>query len=127
MSVKEVPDEVWAAWEQRSGPLVVTTAGDNGIPNSIYASIVNRTGDGRIAVADNYFNKTAANIRERKYAVVLFLTESGISYQIKGTVEYYTEGPRYREMLAWAKPEHPRKGVLLVNAEQVFRGGERLV
>ncbi|HLV31321.1 MAG TPA: pyridoxamine 5'-phosphate oxidase family protein, partial [Chitinispirillaceae bacterium] len=93
-----LPIELMEAWEDREGPVVLTTTDSNGMPNSIYASIVNITNDGRIAVADNYFYKTKANIDSGSKVSVLFITKKHKSYQIKGTLEYHNDGRQYEEM-----------------------------
>lgn len=124
---KKLPDEVIHAWEEREGPLVLITVSKDGIPNAIYASIVKILADGRIAVADNYFDKTKRNIKEDNcQASALFIAKGHKSYQIKGSIEYHTQGPLYDEMLTWADPKHPRKGVAILNAEEVYRGNVRL-
>jgi len=97
-----------------------------GMPNAIYAGMVNRMADGRLAVADNYFAKTKANIDAGTRASILFITKGHKSYQVKGSVEYQTAGPLYQEMLSWASPKHPRKGVVVVNTEEMYRGKDKL-
>jgi predicted pyridoxine 5'-phosphate oxidase superfamily flavin-nucleotide-binding protein len=121
-----LPIELMEAWEDREGPVVLTTTDSNGMPNSIYASIVNITNDGRIAVADNYFYKTKANIDSGSKVSVLFITKKHKSYQLKGTLEYHNDGRQYEEMLTWADPKHPRKGVVILNATEVYSGKEKL-
>ncbi|MBN1603182.1 MAG: pyridoxamine 5'-phosphate oxidase family protein [Chitinispirillaceae bacterium] len=124
---KKLPDEVMNAWQEREGPLVLITVSKNGIPNAIYASIVKIIDDGRIAVVDNYFDKTKLNIDEGNCkASALFIASGHKSYQIKGSVEYHTQGPLYEEILSWADPKHPRKGVAIINCEEVYRGKDRL-
>ena len=124
---RKLPPEVVEAWNGREGPVVVTTVDSRGMPNSIYASIVRMSADGRISVADNYFDKTLANIRLGTSASVLFITGNRKAYQIKGSLEYHEAGPLYAEMLSWADPKHPRKGVALMNPEAVYRGSEKLM
>jgi uncharacterized protein len=121
-----LPDTVRQAWENREGPLVLTTVNKNGRPNSIYASVVNIMKDGRIAVADNYFCKTKANIDLGGKACALFITREGKSFQLKGALEYHDSGPLYEEMLEWADPKHPRKGVAIFNAEEIYRGKDKI-
>ena len=121
-----LPEEVASAWLEREGPLVLTTVDDNGMPNAIYAGIAKMIADGRIAVADNYFYKTIANIHNKCTASILFITKNRKSYQIKGRIDYHSEGPLYEEMLTWADPKHPRKGVAVMNPEEVYKGKERL-
>ncbi|MBN2035674.1 MAG: pyridoxamine 5'-phosphate oxidase family protein, partial [Chitinispirillaceae bacterium] len=69
-----LPDEVLTAWNDRDGPVVLSTVDADGTPNSIYASIAHLTSDGRLAVTDNYFDKTKANIDARTSACLLFIT-----------------------------------------------------
>lgn len=121
-----LPQEVTMAWTKREGPLVLTTVDNNGMPNSIYASIVHMLKDGRIAVADNYFDKTLKNLLAGQQVSILFITTGGASYQIKGNPEYHTSGRIFEDMLTWADPKHPRKGVVVVNHETVYRGAEKL-
>lgn len=121
-----LPQEVSAAWEKREGPVIFTTVGPDGEPNAVYASIVHKIKDGRIAITDNYFDKTLTNLSSGKRVSVLFITGGGTSYQIKGTAEYYTSGRLYDDMMTWADPKHPRKGVAVINHQEVYRGSEKL-
>jgi len=123
---RSLPTEIENGWLEREGPVVLGTSDASGVPNLIYASIVDRMKDGRIAVADNYFDKTLANIRNGSKASVLFITKARKSYQIKGTLEYCTEGPLYDEMVTWADPKHPRRGVAILNVEEAFSGSNKL-
>ncbi len=121
-----LPREVMTAWDERDGPAVLTTISRGGVPNAIYVGAVTMAEDGRVTVTDNYFDKTRSNIEENAGAAVLFITKGRVSYQIKGDVEYHTDGPEYEAMLTWANPNHPRKGVAVLNAKEVYRGSERL-
>ena len=121
-----LPEEVVNAWNDREGPLVLTTVDTMGTPNSIYAGIAGRTSDGRLAVTDNYFCKTKENIEAQTKATLLFITKNRKSYQVKGTIAYYTSGVLYEEMLSWSDPKHPRIGVAVLNAESVYRGKDKL-
>lgn len=120
-----LPDEVLAAWNDREGPVVLTTVDPAGTPNSIYAGIAHLTGDGRLAVCDNYFDKTKANIDAQTKACLLFITKQRKSYQVKGTIDYHTSGPLYEEMLSWSDPKHPRKGVAVLNPLEVYKGSKK--
>lgn len=123
---KSLPVEIENGWLEREGPVVLGTVDASGVPNLVYASIVSRMKDGRVAVADNYFSKTLANIHRGSRASILFITKAHKSYQIKGTLEYCTEGPLYEEMLTWADPKHPRRGVAVLNVEEAFSGSDKL-
>ncbi len=75
-----LPEEVIKAWEEKSGPVILTTVDKTGKPNSIYATCVNRYDESTLVVADNYFDKTRKNILEGSKAVILFITKEGKSY-----------------------------------------------
>ena len=125
--LKQLPDEVLAAWKEREGPVVLVTVDKRHTPNAIYASITHLMSDGRLAVTDNYFFKTKANIDARAKACLLFITKNRKAYQIKGNIDYHTSGPLYEEMLAWSDPKHPRKGVAILNAHEVYRGKDKII
>jgi hypothetical protein len=87
-----LPEEVIEAWQEKDGPVVLTTVDDSGVPNAIYATCVSRYDDETFIVADNYFDKTRKNIALGGVGSLLFLTRERKSYQIKGNIEYCTEG-----------------------------------
>ncbi|HPN85120.1 MAG TPA: pyridoxamine 5'-phosphate oxidase family protein, partial [Victivallales bacterium] len=106
--MNDIPQEIIMAWEKRKGPLVFTTADANGVPNSIYATCVVLCGCDTVIVADNYFDKTRKNILNGgKKGSILFITEEGNAYQLKGEIEYHTEGPIYDLMKKHNPPKHP--------------------
>jgi predicted pyridoxine 5'-phosphate oxidase superfamily flavin-nucleotide-binding protein len=115
-----LPEEALSAWNDREGPVVLTTVDAAGMPNSIYASIAHLTSDGRLAVCDNYFEKTRANIDAATKACLLFITRQRKSYQIKGTIDYYSSGPLYDEMLAWSQA--PAQGGCFTECSNSFSG-----
>jgi len=119
-------DVLKKAWEQRDGAIVLTSVDSNGMPNSIYATCVNMSEDGRIVIADNYFSKTKKNIEHKSNLSVLFITTEGKSYQVKGTFEYYTSGDLFTWMKGWNPEKHPGHGALVVNATELYSGAERL-
>jgi uncharacterized protein len=125
--IKQLPEEVLAAWKEREGPVVLVTIDGERMPNAIYASNAHLMSDGKPAVADNYFEKTKTNIENGTKATLLFITKNRKAYQVKGTVEYQTKGPLHEEMLTWADPKHPRKGVAILNTETIFKGKEKLL
>ena len=115
------------AWEDREGPVVLTTVDAEGNPNSIYATCVSKFNEDTIVVADNYFNKTRANILAGGKAALLFITKEGKSYQIKGKVEYLTEGAIYEDMKKWNPAKHPGHAAAAVKVEAVFSGAEKII
>jgi predicted pyridoxine 5'-phosphate oxidase superfamily flavin-nucleotide-binding protein len=115
------------AWDSHEGPIILTTADEKGLPNAIYATNVKLLEDGRIIVADNYFNKTRANIKMGSRGGVLFITKEKKSYQAKGTIEYFTEGPIYEDMRQWVDQKHPRIAAAVLGVDELYSGAEKLI
>ncbi len=122
-----LPQQVIEAWEQHTGPVVLTTVSATGIPNSIYATCVGRFDAERIVVADNYFDKTRANIKAGSYGSLLFIVGDDSAYQIKGRLEYHTSGPVFDDMKSWNPEKHPGHAAVAIVAEEVYSGAERLL
>ena len=121
-----LPEVVREAWENREGPIVLATADAGGNLNAIYATCVHRAGDDMLIVADNFFNKTRANILAGSRGSLLFITKEGKSYQVKGRIEYHTEGEVFDAMKRWNPPQFPGHAAAVLKVEQVFSGGEQL-
>ncbi len=121
-----LPEVVTKAWENREGPIVLTTVDKNGIPNAIYATCVKKTAPDTVVVADNFFNKTKANILSGSSGSLLFITKEGKSYQLKGRFEYETEGSEYTEMKQWNPETLPGHAAAALKVESVYSGGEQL-
>jgi uncharacterized protein len=96
-----LPQIVDEAWEDREGPIVFTTVDPEGTPNAIYATCVRKFDSSTLVVADNFFNKTQANIKSGSKGSLLFITKEGKSYQVKGRIEYHTEGEFFDDMKKW--------------------------
>ena len=121
-----LPKKVLQSWENREGPIVFATVDTRGVPNAIYATCVRCFDGGKIAVADNYFNKTRANIQAGSPGSILFITGDGTSYQVKGSVEYLIDGPIYDAMRECLDAEFPVHAVAVVTADEVYSGGDKL-
>ncbi len=121
-----IPETVREAWTKREGPVVLATVDSEGLPNIIYATCVSLYGDERVVVADNYFDKTRANIIAGSKAAVLFITGDDKAYQLKGTVEYHASGPVFDDMKSWNPSKHPGHAAAAVVVEEVFSGAERI-
>lgn len=122
-----LPKEVSEAWENRQGPIILTTVDKNGAPNAIYATCTAKYGDDTIVIANNYFSKTLDNILAGCRGSVLFITQEGTSYQIKGHFEYHKEGAIYDDMKKWNPQEHPGHAAAALKVEQVFSGAKKLL
>lgn len=122
-----LPDTVIKAWENRDGPVVLTTVDASGIPNAIYATCVSLYNPETLVVADNYFDKTRKNILAGSQASLLFITKAGDSFQVKGSVSYLTSGELYEDMKRWNPARHPGHAAAALSVEAVYCGAERLV
>ncbi len=122
-----LPEHVSKAWEDREGPVVLTTVDGDGIPNAIYATCVSKFSEDTIVVANNYFAKTLENIRTGSKGSILFITKEGKSYQIKGTIEYHEEGSIFEDMKKWNPEKHPGHAATALKVEEVYSGAEKLV
>jgi len=122
-----LPKEVSLDWESRESPVVLTTVDQNGRPNAIYVTCVRKYDEETIVVADNYFNKTKENILAGSEASILFITNTGKSYQIKGDVEYYSEGEIYDDMKRWNPTRLPGNAAAVIKVSQVFSGSKELI
>jgi len=121
-----LPEGVRQAWENRDGPVILATVGENGAPNIIYVTCVGVLGDDRIVVADNYFDKTRKNLLRGCKGSMLFRDKKGKAYQIKGSLEYHTKGEVFDFMKTWNPPEHPGHAAAALRVEEVFSGAEKL-
>ena len=122
-----LPELVSKEWENKEDAVVLTTVDQNGCPNSIYATCVAKNGEDKIVIANNYFDKTMKNISSGSKGSILFITKKGNAYQIKGSIEYHTDGPIFENMKLWNPKEHPGKGAAVVNVEEVYSGAEKLL
>ncbi len=123
----KLPEIVEKAWKNRQGPIVFATVNETKEPNAIYAGKVKNLNNGQIVVADNYFHKTLNNINHGTYGSILFITRDGESYQLKGTIKYYTDGKIYDDMKKWLDPKYPGKGSAVVIVEEIYCGAEKIL
>lgn len=122
-----LPHAIIDAWAERQPAFVLTTVSEEGVPNSIWAISSGLYNNEHIVVADNYFDKTRANIFDTGVASLLFITRDGVSYQLKGTLSYHTEGPFYEFMKAVTPPKYPGHGAAVLHATEIYSGSERLL
>ncbi|NLB84163.1 MAG: pyridoxamine 5'-phosphate oxidase family protein [Synergistaceae bacterium] len=122
-----LPEEVRTAWEKREGPIILTTVDEKGLPNAIYATCVSMFDEETLVVADNYFNKTRKNLRAGSKGSLLFITPEGKSYQVKGRMEYHTEGEVFQDMKKWNPEKHPGHAAAALTVEEVYSGAKKLL
>jgi uncharacterized protein len=121
-----LPEAVSKAWEDRKGPAIFTTVNESQMPNTIYVTCVSKFGEDTIVVANNHFSKTQENILAGSKGSILFMTNEGKTYQIKGTIEYCTEGEIFDDMKEW-NSSRPGHGAAAINIEEVYTGAEKLL
>lgn len=122
-----LPEAVRNAWKDRDGPVVLATIDDTGTPNVIYAGCVSIFGTDKLVVADNYFNKTRANILSGSKGSLLFITKDQKAYQVKGSFEYHKDGEIFDDMKKWTPKQHPGHAAAVLKVEQVYSGAEQLL
>ena len=122
-----LPEEVRKAWEDRKGPVILSTVNTDGIPNAIYACCVSKFNEDTIVVANNYFSKTLENILAGSKGSILFITKEGKSYQIKGSIEYHKEGSIFEDMKKWNPKKHPGHAATALKVEEVYTGAKKLL
>ncbi|HAJ95279.1 MAG TPA: pyridoxamine 5-phosphate oxidase [Actinobacteria bacterium] len=125
--MKKMPEVASKAWDNRKGPIIFTTVGENGISNSIYVTCVSKYDEGTIVIANNYFDKTQKNILSGSRGTILFITDEDKSYQVKGSIKYYTEGDIFDDMKKWNPENHPGHGAAAVEVEEVYSGDKKLL
>ncbi|MDY7010782.1 MAG: pyridoxamine 5'-phosphate oxidase family protein [Planctomycetota bacterium] len=121
-----LPEVVSKGWDDRKGPVILATVDAAGTPNAIYASCVKKFSEEKLVVADNFFSKTRANIQAGSRAALLFITNEGKAYQVKGAIEYLTDGEIFDDMKSW-NGDRPGVAAAVVNVEEVFAGAEKLL
>lgn len=100
------------------------TTNKEGIPNINMIGIKKIEDDETVLLADNYFDKTLANLKENSEAALLTKkAEEKLWYQLKGTCQYVNKGPKYEEFKNWVKSKKetlPAKGMVIFKVKQIF-------
>jgi len=102
----------------------VATASKNGVPNVAPIAFVIMMDDETLWLADNFMNKTLANVKENPQAAI-FVYDSYLKrcFQIKGSIAVKTSGPDYekmKNMVHEKKPGLPAKSLLVMKVTEVF-------
>ena len=122
-----VPELVKKAWEDRQGPIVLTTVGNDGNPNNIYANDVNLFEDNKIVIANKYIDRTMKNRLPDSRGSLVFVTNNKELFTVKGEIHYEYGGKNYKYMKSWSGDKHPGHGAAVVNIDEIFKGEEQLV
>ena len=122
-----LPATVSKAWDERKGPIILTTVSESGVPNSIYATCVGKFDEETLLVADNYFDKTHKNIIAGCKGSILFMTNEGKAFQVKGVMEYHKEGEIFENMKQWNPKQHPGRAAAALKVQEAYSGAEKLL
>jgi predicted pyridoxine 5'-phosphate oxidase superfamily flavin-nucleotide-binding protein len=103
----------------------VATASKGGTPNVTPIASVWLINDDTVWLADNYMQKTLANVKENpRLAIYLYDSESKKCFQVKGNVTVHTSGAEYEKMKKMVhdrKPDLPAKSLLIMKVTEVFQ------
>ena len=121
-----LPTSVRQAWEDCDGPAILATVSPEGLPNIIYVGCIGAFGEDRLLVADNYFDKTRKNLLNGGKGALLFRGKNGKAYQVKGTLEYHSDGEVFDHMKTWNPPKHLGHAAAALRIEEVYSGAEKL-
>ena len=124
--MENLPQEVIEAWNNKEDAIVLTTISKEGVANSIYVTCTGLYEGHKIVIADNYFEKTRANILDGSAGAVLFITNGGKAYQLKGALEYHKEGAVFDFMKTWNPEQHPGHAAVALIPETVYSGAEQV-
>ncbi len=98
----------------------------HGIPNVVPVSMKQVIDDETVMVSDQYMRKTLANLQTNPQVALTVWDEEG-GYQVKGSVTYENEGPRYEEVAAQVRQilssmgyDFTSKGVCYIHVDEVF-------
>ena len=121
--------EVKTALEKTS-PVCICTSTKEGIPNIVYVTFIKVYDDETIVIADNKFSKTLENIKSNPVLSFVVLDKDvKKAYQVKGKVEYITEGEKYDYAFKWVNEKRPDlspKGAAFLSVDEIYSGAEKL-
>ena len=104
----------------------LSTCSKDGVPNVVPVSMKQVIDAETVMVSDQYMRKTLANLQENPHVALSAWDNEG-GFQVKGTVTYENEGPRYEAVAAQVKEilsgmgyDFTSKGVCYIHVEEVF-------
>jgi len=114
------------AWKNRQALMTLSTVDKKAQPNSIWIFCAELIDDTRISIANNAMVKTLDNIMQGSHGSLLMIAPEREAYQIKGRLEYFSDGPYYDEMKSWLDPKFPGKGAVNLHIEEIYYGAEKV-
>jgi predicted pyridoxine 5'-phosphate oxidase superfamily flavin-nucleotide-binding protein len=112
---------------------VLGTSSKDKMPNLIYVKFLKVYNDSQILIADNKFFKTDKNLKENfQMSFVILDKNTGKSYQLKGSVEIYQNGPIFEETVKWVEELRSSsttqaKSAVILNVEEIYSGANKIL
>ncbi|MFM8444105.1 MAG: pyridoxamine 5'-phosphate oxidase family protein [Methylococcus sp.] len=110
---------------ERAELLPLATASLTGIPNVVPVKFVWVAAPDTLWIADNYLDKTLANLRENpRAALYVWSADPKLCVQIKGDIAIHTEGRDYETMKAQAraeKPDLPARSLVVLHIREIYQ------
>ncbi len=106
------------------GVLHLATASKAGVPNVAPMGAV-MIEDDTILIANNFMNKTMANILENpQVSVLVWSRDLGNCFQLKGTAEIMKDTPEHQKMRAMLEEKkpgaYPCKDLVVISVKEIF-------
>jgi predicted pyridoxine 5'-phosphate oxidase superfamily flavin-nucleotide-binding protein len=102
----------------------IATASKSGVPNVVFVGLLKIIDDETLMIADNFFNKTAANLMDNpKISILCYSSDTKKSFQIKGNVTLCKEGENFNQMKKWVhgvNEKLPAKGCVMVKITEIY-------
>jgi len=100
---------------------------NDGNLNNIYSNNANIYGDDKIVIANKFIDRTMKNRLPDSSGSLVFITNTKKSYLVKGDIHYEYGGDNYKFMKSWSDDKHPGHGAAVINIEEVYEDGEKVV
>ena len=101
----------------------VATANSNGTPNVVPIGFCKTISDDTLLIADNFMNKTFANLKENPQLSLIIEDVKNHPFQLKGTVKIDEEGEYFKEVTDWVaqvKDELAPKSAIIFKVTEIY-------
>jgi predicted pyridoxine 5'-phosphate oxidase superfamily flavin-nucleotide-binding protein len=119
----KMPPEVRETLEKQK-PVPIATASKGGVPNVVFVGLLKILDDETLMIADNFFYKTAANLKENpQISILCYSSETKKSFQIKGRAEVHVKDKVHDDMIRWVhgiNNKLPAKSAVIVKIEEIY-------
>ena len=123
-----IPQLVVSAWQRRKDLCVLSTMSNDGMPNSIWILCADIIDEDTLLIADNFMDKTLANVLSESRGSFLMLAPERESYQFRGRLAYHQDDSMHQHALQkWPRPQFPVKGAVTLKVDEIYSGAERII